>query len=220
MRGTVEGLEHSAQDLTHLIDTVDLPGLIGEHFPESGCKPGTAGSFKAVWRGDERASGSVYRNEKGAWLWKDHGVGEAGTAYHFLTDILDMNTSKAAEEVKRLAHVTHEASAQVTGRTPRRIVASYDYVDEHGTLLFQALRYEPKGFSQRRPDGQSGWIHNLQGLTPVLFRLPRVLEAVEGGRAVYIVEGEKDVLALEAQGITATCILWAPASGGASTARR
>lgn len=114
MRGTIEGPERYAQDLTHLIDKVDLPGLIGERFPESGCgcKPGTASSFKAVWRGDERASGSVYRNEKGAWLWKDHGVGEAGTAYHFLTDILDMDDSKAAEQVKRLANVTHDASAQ------------------------------------------------------------------------------------------------------------
>ena len=34
---------------------------------------------------------------------------------------------------------------------PRQIVATYDYTDEHGRLIYQVVRYEPKGFSQRRP---------------------------------------------------------------------
>ena len=34
-----------------------------------------------------------------------------------------------------------------------RIVATYDYTDENGGLLFQAVRYQPKRFKQRRPDG-------------------------------------------------------------------
>src|SRR5262249_31237500 len=37
------------------------------------------------------------------------------------------------------------------GREGRRIVATYDYRDERGALLFQAVRFEPKDFSQRRP---------------------------------------------------------------------
>ena len=40
----------------------------------------------------------------------------------------------------------------------RRIVANYDYKDEQGELLFQAVRFEPKGFAQRRPDGRGGWV--------------------------------------------------------------
>src|SRR5215218_1145942 len=40
---------------------------------------------------------------------------------------------------------------------PRRIVATYDYHDADGQLVFQVVRYEPKGFRQRRPDGNSGW---------------------------------------------------------------
>src|SRR5262249_5124541 len=39
----------------------------------------------------------------------------------------------------------------------RREVASYDYRDEHGTLLYQVVRYEPKDFRQRRPDGNGDW---------------------------------------------------------------
>ena len=33
------------------------------------------------------------------------------------------------------------------------IVETYDYVDEHGALLFQVTRHDPKDFRQRRPDG-------------------------------------------------------------------
>jgi len=39
----------------------------------------------------------------------------------------------------------------------RRISATYDYRDEKGDLLFQVLRFEPKGFRQRRPKEGGGW---------------------------------------------------------------
>ena len=45
-----------------------------------------------------------------------------------------------------------------TRNAPRSIVATYDYTDERGRLLYQVVRYEPKGFAQRRPDGRGGWI--------------------------------------------------------------
>lgn len=85
------------------------------------------------------------------------------------------------------------------------IVAEYDYTDEAGTLLFQALRFVPKGFMQRRPDGAGGWLYSLAGCRRVLYRLPKVVEAVQSGRVVFIVEGEKDVHSLEALGFVATC---------------
>lgn len=40
--------------------------------------------------------------------------------------------------------------------------------------------------------------------TPQLFRLSKVAQAVQAGEAVYLVEGEKDVLALETLGVVAT----------------
>ena len=43
-------------------------------------------------------------------------------------------------------------------RTPRRIAAEYRYTDESGEVLFVKVRYEPKGFTQKRPDGRGGWI--------------------------------------------------------------
>lgn len=83
----------------------------------------------------------------------------------------------------------------------RTIKAEYDYKDEAGNLLFQAVRYQPKDFKQRRPDGKDGWIYNLQGVRLVPFNLPEVLKA----KSVIICEGEKDCLNLKALGLTVTC---------------
>ena len=59
------------------------------------------------------------------------------------------------------------AVAIVYGSEPKitsKIHAKYDYRDEGGLLLFQAIRFEPKDFAQRRPDpSNSGkWINNLK----------------------------------------------------------
>jgi len=59
----------------------------------------------------------------------------------------------------------------------KRIIATYDYKDESGKLLYQAVRYEPKDFRQRRPDGKGGWIWNLEGVRRVLYRLEELLRA-------------------------------------------
>lgn len=81
-----------------------------------------------------------------------------------------------------------------------QIVRKYDYHDEHGTRLYQVCRYEPKGFSQRRPDGKGGWIKNMQGVRLVLYRLPQL----KTRKAVVIVAGEKDADALWALTVPAT----------------
>src|SRR5437588_794884 len=52
------------------------------------------------------------------------------------------------------------------------VVATYDYLDESGALLYQKLRHEPKTFSFRRPDKDGGWIQNLTATRRVLYRLP------------------------------------------------
>jgi hypothetical protein len=90
------------------------------------------------------------------------------------------------------------------GKTRRKIAATYDYHDPDGKFVFQAVRYEPKDFSQRRPDGNGGWIWNLRGVETVLYRLPEVLEAARSGGTVYVVEGEKDADRLASLGRTGT----------------
>ena len=86
----------------------------------------------------------------------------------------------------------------------RRIVATYDYVDAEGRLLFQVVRFEPKHFLQRRRDGNGGWIWNLDGVAPVLYRLPEALAAARHGGRVFVCEGEKDANNVRALGLVAT----------------
>ena len=80
-----------------------------------------------------------------------------------------------------------------------RIVATYDYTDAAGQLLYQVCRFEPKDFRPRYPDGAGGWIWKKHP-GQVLYRLPEVLEAP----IVFVVEGEKDVETLREHGFTAT----------------
>ena len=85
------------------------------------------------------------------------------------------------------------------------ITATYDYRDDKGNLLFQAVRYEPKTFRQRRPDGNGNWISNIEGVTTVLYHLPDILKAKNSGEIIYLVEGEKDADKLWSYGLIATC---------------
>lgn len=89
-------------------------------------------------------------------------------------------------------------------RNNGRIVATYPYTDENGALLFEVVRFDPKAFRQRRPDGRGGWTWKLDGVRRVLYRLPQVIAAVAGGQTVYVTEGEKDVHAAERAGVVAT----------------
>lgn len=84
-------------------------------------------------------------------------------------------------------------------------VATYDYTDETGNLLYQVVRFEPKSFRQRRPTQDGGWEYNLDGTRRVPYRLPEVLRQVEQGKPVYVVEGEKDVESIRRMGAVATC---------------
>jgi hypothetical protein len=73
-----------------------------------------------------------------------------------------------------------------------QIECRYPYLDDDGTLLFEVERLLPKGFRQRRPDANGGWIYDLQGVKRVLWRQPQVRSAIAQGQWVAICEGEKD----------------------------
>jgi hypothetical protein len=101
---------------------------------------------------------------------------------------------------------THGAPSVVDiADAARAIVATYDYTNASGALLFQVVRMHPKTFRQRKPDGRGGWTWKLDGLEPVLYRLPDVRAGVAAGDTIYVAEGEKDVEALREAGCVATC---------------
>jgi 5S rRNA maturation endonuclease (ribonuclease M5) len=109
------------------------------------------------------------------------------------------------------AGCTAQAIVQALGLTeaelfpPReetlRETTVYRYEDENGTHLYDVVRFEPKTFRQRRPDGTWG----LGDTRRVLYRLPQVRAAAELGQVVYVVEGEKDADAILRAGAAATC---------------
>jgi hypothetical protein len=91
------------------------------------------------------------------------------------------------------------------GRRRGEPIATYDYPDASGKLLYQVLRFEPKAFRQRRPDpDHSGrWINNLEGVERVPYRLD-LLARLTGEGIVFVAEGEKDADRLIDLGLMAT----------------
>ena len=93
-----------------------------------------------------------------------------------------------------------------TSTNRRRVInGTCNYVDASGEPQYQVVRYEPKGFRQRRPDGQNGWIWDLKGVERVPYRLPQLLEGIARGDWIFVVEGEKDVHCLLGMDLVATC---------------
>jgi hypothetical protein len=145
---------------------------------------------------------------KGAWF--DHEANEGGGP-------LDLIMRETGISEPREAYAWAEREGYwINGRArdpdpapkpkPRREPAAiYDYVSEGGELLSQVVRYEPKAFRQRRPDG-NGWIWNIEGVRRVPYRLPELLESL-GNEQIIIAEGEKDVDNLRRLGAPATCNL-------------
>jgi putative DNA primase/helicase len=96
-----------------------------------------------------------------------------------------MDKARAVAWLRERGYIPKAAPARAGSK---RQVATYDYKDEAGDLLYQVVRYEPKDFRQRAPDG-NGWKWKMPGVRRVLYRLPEVVEAVAARRVVYIVEG-------------------------------
>jgi RecA-family ATPase len=90
-----------------------------------------------------------------------------------------------------------------TDKRKGQIVATYDYTDADGKLLYQVVRYEPKDFRQRTPDGRGAWIWKL-GEQRVLYRWPELLKYPDG--TVFVCEGEKDANRIASLGHCATTV--------------
>lgn len=86
--------------LRRAIEQTDLPALVGHYYPDSGAEPGRKDAVFAVWRGDERASFSLFRRDGGTWLYRDHRTFETGNAFGFLTNISGLTKAEAAKQLK------------------------------------------------------------------------------------------------------------------------
>jgi putative DNA primase/helicase len=125
-----------------------------------------------------------------------------GTPIPKVLDMFSDGPPVVAEPPKLPGHLHQKKDSNGKPAARGKIVKTYDYRDESGSLLYQAVRMEPKDFRQRRPDGKGGWIWKLEDTRRVLYNLPEI--ARSDGKTVFIVEGEKDADNLRAVGLCAT----------------
>ena len=169
-------------------------------------KSGTGWSACCPAHDDRRASLSIAEGEDGRVLLKCH----AGCSLEAICEAMDLkptdlfvastSTVLAADRGKQ--KYRGQANGQEGNNQPQ-IVATYDYRDEHGELLFQVVRYDPKDFRQRRPKPGGGWVWSVKNVRVVPYRLPELL--AQPDETVFVVEGEKDVDSLRRIGVLATC---------------
>jgi hypothetical protein len=147
-----------------------------------------------------------------AGVWSDHEAKTGGGVLDLVKREIGLEGQAAIEWLNAEVNAGFEdrpaPGAKADNVHPmKRIVAEYDYRDETGALVFQTVRFEPKGFSQRRPDpdAKGGWAWSVRGVRQVPYRLAEVLRAARAGETIYVVEGEKDADALAREGLCATC---------------
>lgn len=141
--------------------------------------------------------------ETGEWFC--HSVcGRGGSLIDLEMELSGADFKTAKAEIFRLVGRAETRNVNGDRRSTRfRIATTYDYHDEDGQLLYQAVRMDPKTFRQRRPNGKGGWIPNLKGVRLVLYRLRELLKRET--ETIFICEGEKDVESVEGLGLLATC---------------
>jgi hypothetical protein len=135
--------------------------------------------------------------------WHDHEQGKGGGVIDFVQERKSLDKDGAIGWLQDQGHIT---KPQTSNSKLGRVAATYDYLGAGGSLLFQVVRFEPKDFRQRQPDGNGGWLWKVPSGLRVPYRLPAVIAAIAAGRTtVYICEGEKAVHAIESLGLIGTC---------------
>jgi len=147
------------------------------------------------WRCDSDSQCFKVCREK----WKDHAKSETG-------DIIDVvqrmeRADNAAAQGILLGWMPQPAKPKPVAKPfdKTAFVKAYDYRNQYGNVMYQALRYEPKDFRQRKWDGND-WQWNMGGVERVLYNLPEVTRS----DTVVLVEGEKDADTLTDCGMVAS----------------
>lgn len=167
-------------------------------------KEGT--EFRARCPIHQGSSDTSFSLDPETWRWCCHGGCEGGDKYELEMKLSGDTFPKAKRTVDALTGEESEPIPIENARKKKswgKLVATYPYLDPDGTLLYEVVRYEPKDFRQRRPDGKGGWVWSIKGLERTLYHLPEVLTSTG---TVYLCEGEKDVDAVRDKlHLTATC---------------
>lgn len=106
--------------LTDAVRATDLPALIANHFPDSGCVPGKPGVFFAAWRGNTETPALSLTRKDGVWLWHDMATGEGGNAFDFLVVTLKMTRQEAAHTLLSLHSLDESMPSGKAGQSTLR----------------------------------------------------------------------------------------------------
>jgi DNA primase len=174
-----------------IINTLNIKNYYLSHYP--GLKiNGEWGQTRCNFNGHQDKNPSLFLNlTNGSYHCKGCGIKGSVFDHYMNTNSVDYKTAfnALAKEVG------------LSTESQGKIHKTYDYVNETGKLLFQVVRYEPRDFKQRRPDGNSGWIYNIKDVPLVPYNLPAVIKT----KSIIIVEGERDADRLNSMGLTASC---------------
>jgi hypothetical protein len=200
-------------DKQEILNNLDFHSFYNSHVDKLG-KPTGKGEAMALCCFHKESNPSLSINVHDG-LYHCHSCNAEGDVFTFYEKIHGCDFKSTIKELAALAGVNGNGKGRMTddevmrefekvdeakGNGKKKEVARYDYTDENGDLLFQAIRFDPKDFRQgHHENGKFIW--NLQGVRRVPYRLPELIVADE----ILIFEGEKDVdLAVE-MGFTATC---------------
>lgn len=149
----------------------------------SGGKPIT-NLCPAVEHGSQHLCVSIDMDKQ---VWHCNDCDSGGSVIDWTMIEKGMTLKQAIEDLGGGDSQTQQQCSDAGGDSPAKLTKIYDYTNENGQLLYQVCRYEPKTFKQRQPKGED-WQWNLEGVTRVLYNLPKVL----GNQFICLVEGEKD----------------------------
>jgi hypothetical protein len=164
-----------------VLDALDEQGLVSGPRGWDGSQ-----KFLCPAHRDRQASGNLSEGDDGRALVYCH----AGCETEDIVEALGLTMGDLfVDEAEKLG----------SGRDAERNIY-YEYTDAAGNPLYRVVRFTPKGFTQERYE-EGRFRPGLNGVRRVLYNLPEVL----GSDLVYVVEGEKDVERLRAEGVVATC---------------
>jgi hypothetical protein len=174
--------------------------LNGEIHGDQVLAPGPGHSAK-----DRSLSVALSAKADGGFIVKSFANDDWRTCKDYVLDQLGLprfqprGRHNGSEDLSKLIQEAVAAQHQPPKSKP---VATYNYTDKDGELLYQVLRYEPKTFRQRRPNG-NGWIWKLEERR-VPYRWPELIKYPDA--TIHFTEGEKDADALAALDLCATTI--------------
>lgn len=149
--------------------------LSGQRFTGHGAEQKTCCPFH-----DDRTPSFSANFEKGTWCCHA-GCGSGG-----ILDFEERVSKCSRDTAKR--NVSEILGENVFAGSGEQPVAVYQYHDAQGKIVFEKLRYEPKRFLQRKPNGKGGYEYKLGNARKPLYRLPELLIS----KYIIICEGEKD----------------------------